>query len=61
MTKSGSAYTIDHAGSFDFVPVPIVSVTGNTTITSIASTAAQTVVTLSADGGIPFTVQAIRR
>jgi len=38
-----------------------VSVTGNTTITSIQSTAAQTVVTLSADGGIAFTVQSIRR
>ena len=61
VTKSGSVYTIDHPGLFDFVPVPIVSVTGNTTITSIASTAAQTVVTLSADGGIAFTVQAIRR
>lgn len=61
VTKSGTAYTIDHPGLFDFVPVPVVSVTGNATITSIASTAAQTVVTLSADGGIAFTVQAIRR
>lgn len=61
VTKAGSVYTIDHPGLFDFVPVPIVSVTGNTTITSIASSAAQTVVTLSADGGIAFTVQAIRR
>jgi hypothetical protein len=61
VTKAGSVYTIDHPGQFDFVPVPIVSVTGNTTITSIATTAAQTVVTLSADGGIAFTVQSIRR
>jgi hypothetical protein len=61
VTKAGTAYTIDHPGLFDFVPVPIVSVTGNTTITSIASTAAQTVVTLNAEGGIAFTVQAIRR
>ena len=61
VSKAGSVYTINHAGLFDFIPVPIVSVTGNTTITSIQSTAAQTVVTLSADGGIAFTVQAIRR
>lgn len=61
VTKAGSVYTIDHPGLFDFVPVPVVSVTGNATITSIASTAAQTVVTLSADGGIAFTAQAIRR
>jgi len=61
VTKAGTVYTIDHPALFDFVPVPIVSVTGNTTITSIASTAAQTVVTLSAEGGIAFTAQAIRR
>lgn len=61
VTKASTVYTIDHPGLFDFVPVPIVSVTGNTTITSIGSTAAQTVITLSAEGGIAFTVQAIRR
>ena len=61
VSKSGSVYTIDHPGLFDFVPVPVVSVTGNTTITSIATTAAQTVITLSADGGITFTAQPIRR
>ncbi len=61
VSKAGSVYTISHPGLFDFIPVPTVSVTGNTTITSIQSTAAQTVVTLSADGGIAFTVQAIRR
>lgn len=61
VSKSGSVYTIDHPGLFDFAVVPIVSVTGNATITSIATTAAQTVITLSADGGITFTAQSIRR
>lgn len=61
VTKAGSVYTIDHPGQFEFVPVPIVSVTGNATITSISSTPAQTVVTLSAEGGIAFTAQSIRR
>lgn len=41
--------------------MPNLTVTGNTTITSIQSTPNQTVVTLSADGGIAFTVQPIRR
>ncbi len=61
VTKAGSVYTINHPGMFDFVPVPNLTVTGNTTITSIQSTPNQTVVTLSADGGIAFTVQPIRR
>lgn len=61
VSKAGSVYTINHPGLFDLIPVPTVSVTGNATITSISTTAAQTVVTLSADGGIAFTVQSIRR
>lgn len=61
VTKSGAVFTITHVGLFDFAPVPIVSVTGNATITSISATAAQTVVTLSAEGGITFAIQAIRR
>jgi hypothetical protein len=61
VAKSGTVYTINHPGLFDYAVVPIVSVTGNTSVTSIASTAAQTVVTLSAEGGIAFTIQSIRR
>lgn len=61
VSKSGNVYTIDHPGQFDFAVVPVVSVTGNATISSISSTAAQTVITLSAEGGITFTAQSIRR
>ncbi len=61
VSKAGSVYTINHPGLFDFAVVPLVSVTGNATVTSIVSTATQTVVTLSADANIAFTVQVIRR
>lgn len=60
-TKAGAVYTIAPPGLFALVPLPIVSVTVSTTIASIASTAALTVVTLSAEGGIAFTAQAIRQ
>lgn len=62
VSKSGSVYTFNHPGMFEYGnPVPVVSVTGNATITSISSTFAQTVVTLSNDGGIAITIQTVRR
>ena len=62
VSKSGSVYTFNHAGMFEYLnPIPIVSVTGNATISSIQSTVSQTVVTLSNDGGIAITIQQVRR
>lgn len=62
VTKAGSVYTFNHPGMFEYgSPIPVVSVTGNATITSINSTFAQTVVTLSNDGGIAIAIQTVRR
>lgn len=62
VSKAGSTYTISHAGLFPIpAVVPSVTVTGGATVTSLLSTADQTVVTLSADAGFWFTLQPVRR
>ena len=62
VSKSGSTYTFDHPNLFELAnPVPLVSVTGNATITSIQSNFNQTIVTLSNDGGIAIAIQSVRR
>jgi hypothetical protein len=62
VSKAGSTYTISHAGQFPIpVIVPSVTVTGGATVTSLLSTADQTVVTLSADAAFWFTLQPVRR
>lgn len=62
VSKSGSVYTFNHPGMFEYGnPIPVVSVTGNATITGIQSSFAQTVVSLSNDGGIAITIQTVRR
>lgn len=61
-SKAGSTYTISHAGQFPIpAVVPSVTVTGGATVTSLLSTADQTVVTLSADAAFWFTLQPVRR
>ena len=62
VSKSGSTYTILHAGQFPIpAVVPSVTVTGGATVTSLLTTADQTVVTLSADAAFWFTLQPVRR
>jgi len=62
VSKAGSVYTFNHPNMFEYLnPIPLVSVTGNATVTSISSTYAQTVVTLSSDGGIAITIQQVRK
>jgi hypothetical protein len=64
VSKSGSTYTISHAGQFP-IPTVVPSVTvaggGGATVTSLLSTADQTVVTLSADAAFWFTLQPVRQ
>lgn len=64
VSKSGSTYTISHAGQFP-IPAIVPSVTvaggGGAAVTSLFSTADQTVVTLSADAAFWFTLQPVRR
>ena len=62
VSKAGSTYTISHAGQFPIPAiVPSVTVTGGATVTSLLSTADQTVVTLSADAAFWFTLQPVRQ
>lgn len=64
VAKSGSTYTISHTGMFAIPAiVPSVTVGGGSgaTVTSLVSTADQTVVTLSADSAFWFTLQPVRR
>lgn len=63
VSKSGSTYTIAHAGQFS-IPSVVPSVTlggSGATVVSLVSTADQTVVTLSADSAFWFTLQPVRR
>lgn len=63
VSKSGSTYAIAHPGHFSIPSVvPSVTVAGaGATVTALASTADQTVVTLSADSAFWFTLQPVRR
>ncbi len=58
----GNVFTINHAGFFQYAnPIPLVTPTGGATVQSIATSASQTVVTLSGPGGIAFTIEQVRR
>jgi hypothetical protein len=63
VTKTGvGVYQIDHAGLIGIpTAVPGVTVIGTATIVSIATNANRTTVTLTADAGFFFTIQAVRR
>jgi hypothetical protein len=63
VTRTGpGVYQIDHPGLLGIpTPVPNVTVIGGATISTLATNANRTVVTLSTDAAFFFTIQAVRR